>query len=198
MLTTDNSLRFLVSDNITQGVQEVAREPKDPMFESVASVEVERDVVGVNRVCQSYSDTVTPPTHLEYEEIGHLTGSHYNYNVIDLTCVCTTDCRSTCTANVSAYSCADNGIDELTMCHKMGKAVSGSYYMEDEGERRGAECGAGVGCVMKRIPWPCLSGGAGVGITIAGSGVSFTPNGDSPDWDDNFPLGRRCRPCDLL
>ncbi|HKV07722.1 MAG TPA: hypothetical protein VJ725_06275 [Thermoanaerobaculia bacterium] len=181
---------FLVLDNVTQGVEEAAREILP------AEGAIPKNLTGPSPyetdpgpTCRSWSDTTGPDYVMEGTD-GHITGRHYSTASFRITCSCNGSCASTCTAQIPSASCSDDGFKDK--CHKMASSMNASSAQNDNGKTSPASCAAGFGCVKKG----CLfcACGLGVSVSISGVKVTFTPT-ENPEWSGNLQYSRTCGAC---
>jgi hypothetical protein len=183
---------FVVVDNITQGVEEAAREPLAPLTDLAFLFDTGRGpspAPAPEATCSAWSNYTSDNT--TYSGTGsHITGSHQRSSNMKITCSCTSTCRSTCSSLLTSGSCSDSGTP-LDMCHKMASNYNGSTIVQDNGNVTAASCGAGYGCAQR----PCLFClcGLTVGVSVNGASVSFSAADAS--WTGHRAYTRTCAKC---
>ncbi|HEY9421534.1 MAG TPA: hypothetical protein VIW92_08975 [Thermoanaerobaculia bacterium] len=188
---------FVVVDNITQGVAEAAQEALTPAGvggeqAEIALLEALDDSSG-KATCRA-TKTISSQTRTAKGTSGHKTGSHSSTAKFEVTCTCSSSCASTCSATMPSATCRDEGsLSNFLTCHRMASSSKGSTNRVDDGNRTGASCAVGYGCVQKTCNL-CVCSGFSVGVSVRGLQVSFNSTG-SPNWDGNIDYSRTCGVC---
>ncbi len=188
--------RFVVADNIVQGVEEAAREAlpawsRDDELADLRLVEEPPPPPGGGSLSCNPSSTTTSVIHEAWGSDGHWWGSHTAEATLSISCTCDSTCGSTCSASISNGSCSDSGFTD--QCHKLATASKASTNRNDNGATSGASCAAGYGCVKKGCLF-CMCG-LSVSVSVFGASVQFSTSGGS-DWEGNGEYGRTCGVCE--
>ena len=184
---------FVVIDSVTQGVEEAAREALTPANRGDFEMLIEELGSHNQKVTCASSSSTTGKVDSSSSTNGHRTGSHFSRVAFDIKCACSTSCASTCTASIASVTCSETGsLTSAFSCHKLATSSKTNTNRVDDGRRQGAGCAAGLGCVEKNCTL-CLCG-IGVGVTIAGTGVSFNITGN-PEWAGDLQYSRTCGVC---
>lgn len=200
---------LLVLDQVTQGVEEAAREPLDPPARASSSEETsrargfEKEARGPADQCVPTNNTALHSKENESSTEGHSydpwtgwNGFHESQATIGVTCSCEEDCTNTCKPEIIRQKCREIGTSS-GLCHKMQYVSSTPIKV---GYMTVSECTGAFLCGMKTCAF-CMCG-LSIGVSISppqggglGATVTFTP-GDA-EWTYPHEVSRQCPPCEL-
>ena len=197
--STDSEWSAVPVDHILSGVGQVLNETVPVEGISLAPLQEDADISAVGapiflEECKTSRrvDTVTreapPGTN------GHLTG--YHIASVDFTgrCSCSSDCSSSCVADVRNTQCEElDGSTIWTACHHFAQAFNATSGNKADAGDKGAECAAGFSCAQKACQF-CLCS-LSTQVTIAGLKVSFSPT--DADWTANYQATFECPACEV-
>lgn len=187
--TEGQDAAFVVFDNVSQGVEEAARESVAVLQDlSFLNERPEGDGVPSRAVCTATSST-TNQGYVGSGSSGHVSGSHNSSASFRVVCSCSSTCVSKCVASIPSASCSDSGFTDV--CHKMASALQANTVQNDNGNLAGAGCAAGYGCVQRGCLF-CLCG-LSVGVNVSGVTVSFSSS--EATWSGNLQYSRTCAKC---
>jgi hypothetical protein len=179
---------FIAVDNITQGVEEAAREATPPLLDP--------DFLRRIGDLQAPPERIRKSAPVSVEKFGrscsatgtnsHILGSHSSSAYVFIDCWCDSGWGH-CTGGVNNISCGCSGFTS-DACHKMGYSTDVSAESRWGGNQG---CSVGYVCGQKSCLF-CLCG-LGVSVNCAGISVSFN-TGDS-SWSASCKYGVYCPPC---
>jgi hypothetical protein len=186
---------FIALDNVTQGVEEAAREPLPKLTDLGFLLDSPDDAreLAARASCVSWTNFFVNSQYA-HSTSGHGPGGfHHGSLQLAAQCSCSASCVSNCSMLPITVGCADTGVG-LPGCHKIASSSSLSSNTSGNGRFAPAGCAGGLGCVMRS----CLfcACGLSVGVNINGLSVSFTTDG-SPQWSGNLSWGVTCPACYL-